>query len=211
MIFVDDCGRIRVDNFVNVLNDSGEVVVSDSEKDFVNSVTVEVDVIESKVVESFGSIVVDSFTTLDVSGEVIVNVSEKVFVDIGVELVDDIETKVVELFDSIVVDDCFTTFDDSGEVIVNDSEKVFVDGSVAMLVDDTEIIVVESFGSIVVDESLTIFNDVVLGKFVDDSVDVGIILLADSEKTAGDDFDINVVVDSATVLVDIDEVVEDNF
>ncbi|KAK3857985.1 hypothetical protein Pcinc_035797 [Petrolisthes cinctipes] len=209
MIFVD-CGRILVDNFVDVLDDSGEVIVNESEKDFVNSVTVEVDVIESKVVESFGSLVVDSFTTLDVSGEVIVNVSEKVFVDIGVELVDDIETKVVELFDSIVVDDCFTTFDDSGEVIVNDSEKVFVDGSVAMLVDDTESKVVESFGSIVIDESLTTFDDVVLGKFVDDSGDVGTTLVDDSERIAGDDSGIKVFVDFATVLVDIDDVVEDN-
>ncbi|KAK3869838.1 hypothetical protein Pcinc_024886 [Petrolisthes cinctipes] len=108
-----------------------------------------------------------------------------------------------------LVDNFVDVLDDSGEVVVNVSEKDFVN-SVAMLVDDFASKVIESIGSIVVDESLTTFDVVVLGKFVD-SGDVGATLVDDSEKTAGDDSGIKVVVDFATVLVDIDEVVEDSF
>ncbi|KAK3857979.1 hypothetical protein Pcinc_035791 [Petrolisthes cinctipes] len=124
---------IFVDNFVDVLDDSGEVVVIDSVKDFVNSVIVEIVVIE---------------------------------------------------------------------------KNIFVDDSCATLVDDDVSKDVESIGSIVVDECLTTFDDVVLGKFVDDSGDVGATLVDDSESTAGDSG--IKVVDFAMVLVDIDEVVEDN-
>ncbi|KAK3857980.1 hypothetical protein Pcinc_035792 [Petrolisthes cinctipes] len=85
-----------------------------------------------------------------------------------------------------LVDNFVDVLDDSGEVVVNVSEKDFVN-SVAMLVDDFASKVVESIGRIVADESLTTFDDVVLGKFVDDSGDVGATLVDDSEKTAVDD------------------------
>ncbi|KAK3857984.1 hypothetical protein Pcinc_035796 [Petrolisthes cinctipes] len=89
MIFVDDCCRNLVDNFVDVLDDSGEVVVNVSEKDFVNSVAMLVDDFASKVVESIGSIVADeSLTTFD---DVVLGKFVDDFGDVGATLVDDSE------------------------------------------------------------------------------------------------------------------------
>ncbi|KAK3869832.1 hypothetical protein Pcinc_024880 [Petrolisthes cinctipes] len=165
--------------------------------DFV--VKVVVDSVGLFVTEEVVGIVDDDFNNDSVSILVKDSVATLVKDDGGI-LVDDCGR--------ILVDNFVDVLDDSGEVVVNVSEKDFVN-SVAMLVDDFASKVVESFGRIVVDESLITFDDVVLGKFVDDSGDVGTTLVDDSERTAGDDSGIKVV-EFATVLVDIDELVEDN-